>query len=141
MAKQSNHSIESVSEYDEVDAIMSQLDTNVYVVGENCDSIAMADDQNEMDRIMSQIDVKSLYEQEGRVDTDKEIDTPKSVLSEIQNYGAGVMSSDAAKFISAGVKPLSETLKGLGVQTRRDKENVVLHFGGECKNFTIINLN
>lgn len=97
-------------------------------------------------------------------------DAPINLLSEAENFNAGDMASGAVKLNSAAVQSLSETLKGLNllpkaensdagdmasgavkslsetlnglsIQTRRDKENVILHFGAECKNFTIIYLN
>lgn len=59
MAEQLNI-IESSSQYDEMDVIMSQLDTNVYVVGENGELLAMPDELDEMDEIMSQIDTECM---------------------------------------------------------------------------------
>lgn len=62
---------------------------------------------------------------------------PIKHLSEAKNSDVAEMASGAVKLNLS----MSETLKGLGVQTRRDKENVILHFGAECNNFTIYNFN
>lgn len=61
MAKQFNN-IDSSTEFDEFDVLMSQLETNVFVVGENAEF--PEEDSDEMDEIMSQIDTESLYEQQ-----------------------------------------------------------------------------
>lgn len=105
------HYTEPATEFDEIDAIMSQLDTNVIVVEENGENDEMdeimsqidmkslyepeqkldnAEGTDEMDEIMSQIDMESLYEPEGQIDTD-EAGVPQELLDRYEDaiYGIG----------------------------------------------------
>lgn len=88
MAKQN----QSSNEFDEMDVVMSQLDTNVFVVQEN--------DGDEMDEIMSQIDLESLCDPERKVDDvefvyemdepDETVDVPQELLERYEEAMDGI---------------------------------------------------
>lgn len=72
MAKPNNMKLQP--ELDDMDVIMSQLDTNVFVIQETA-----ADD---MDEIMSQIDIESIYKPERKCDGFHNADEMDEILSQ-----------------------------------------------------------